>query len=150
MLGLDRLTRPHAALVSAAVLIAICLGGVPAHADTAPVDDTRSAIEQAVTRHIDARNSGDLTTLRNTACGAIAEDYRDFGPLVDLVVWWQGPGQGRTIHLERFTGVEITDQSAIADTELRISTATGPQQVSFMLERAAEGWQVCSTDRPIP
>ncbi|WP_282778048.1 hypothetical protein [Nocardia sp. CC201C] len=108
------------------------------------------AVEQAVYRHVDALNAGDVATLRSTACGAIAEDFRDFGPLTDLMIWWEGPGQGRRIEVQRFTEVDISDQTAVADTELRTSTAADLQSVSFRLERGADGWRVCSTDRPIP
>lgn len=142
--------RSAATVTAAAALATMGLGTVDAQAAAqAPVSDD-SQVEQAVQQHLDARNAGDVVTLRNRACGAMAEDFRDVGPLAELMIWWQGPGQGRRIQVERFAGVRITDQTAVADTELRISTLPSPQNVSFMLEHGADGWRVCSTDRPIP
>ncbi|MFI1920094.1 hypothetical protein [Nocardia sp. NPDC020380] len=143
---------PHATRSAAtvAVLATVGVGMVGTDADAQAPVSADSQVEQAVQQHIDARNAGDVATLRNTACGAMAEDFRDVGPLADLTIWWQGPGQGRRIQVERFTRIHITDQTAVADTELRISTMPSPQDVSFMLEHGTDGWQVCSTDRPIP
>ncbi|WP_460723884.1 Rv0361 family membrane protein [Nocardia heshunensis] len=131
-----------------AVMLAVSLAGVEAHAD-APTD-VEQAVQQAVRRHVEALNAGDVVTLRNSACGAVAEDFRDFGPLSDLMIWWEGPGRGRRIEVERFTDIRVSDQTAVADTELRTSSAPGSQNVGFRLELGGNGWQVCSTDRPIP
>ncbi|NNH73754.1 hypothetical protein HLB23_28525 [Nocardia uniformis] len=137
-------------MISAAVtLVAVGPSGIEPLANAQEPISAESAVEQAIRQHVDARNAGDVVTLRNTACGAMAEDFRDFGPLVDLAIWWQGPGQGRQIQVERFATIDVTDQTAVADTEVRISTMAGLQDVSFMLEHSADGWRVCSTDRPI-